>query len=429
MRNPLYLTQLKRDLDRWIAAGLVEARHREAILASAGEVRLMQSLPAVLLTLGVILIGFFAMSFVAANWSAMDKLPKLLILFGAMGLAYAIGARLIARGRGALGQAFVLLGVALFGVNIMLIAQIYHIRAHDPDAVRLWALGALGAAVLVPSRPALAASLVIAGVWSWMEVVDYDAAVHLPHLLFIVAAALVVQAFAWSTGLHLVMLSLVFFLVLNAEALRALFGLSWLGFMAALCLLLLTGWAKGQVLERFGYPFARLVTHYSVFLLALTLFLLQFPEGPGTAGLGLPLLGGLGALALALTGAGLLLGRVSLLELVGAVGVVALAIGLPLLVPGDDRGAGLQWLTAAGVIAFYVWMVTVGARTDDRFLVNWGFVGFGAEALYIYFETFETLLDSALFFLVGGLLLIALGFGLERVRRRIHPQGGTEGKA
>jgi len=42
-----------------------------------------------------------------------------------------------------------LLGVILFGSNIMLIAQIYHIDSHFPNGVLMWSLGALLAAWLV----------------------------------------------------------------------------------------------------------------------------------------------------------------------------------------------------------------------------------------------------------------------------------------
>ena len=42
-------------------------------------------------------------------------------------------------------------GIAVYGASIMLIAQMYHMEGNPPDAVLMWALGALLAAVLVRS--------------------------------------------------------------------------------------------------------------------------------------------------------------------------------------------------------------------------------------------------------------------------------------
>ena len=51
-------------------------------------------------------------------------------------------------------------------------------------------------------------------------------------------------------------------------------------------------------------------------------------------------------------------------------------------------------------------------------MINLGFAAFGAEALFLYLETFGTLLDTAAFFAIGGILLIAGGFVWERLRRQ-----------
>lgn len=55
---------------------------------------------------------------------------------------------------------------------------------------------------------------------------------------------------------------------------------------------------------------------------------------------------------------------------------------------------------------------------------------FGAEVLYIYAKTMGNLLDTSLFFLVGGVLLIVLAIGLEKLRRALsgnQPHPGGEG--
>jgi uncharacterized membrane protein len=66
-----------------------------------------------------------------------------------------------------------------------------------------------------------------------------------------------------------------------------------------------------------------------------------------------------------------------------------------------------------------LWLLYAGMHTDDRFLVNLAFVFFGLTLLTRYFDTFWTLLNRSYFFMVGGLLLIAGGYALERKRRQI----------
>jgi uncharacterized membrane protein len=44
-----------------------------------------------------------------------------------------------------------LLGTMMFGAGIWLIAQIYHIDEHYPNALLIWSLGALGLAWALPS--------------------------------------------------------------------------------------------------------------------------------------------------------------------------------------------------------------------------------------------------------------------------------------
>ena len=66
MRPPFYMRQLKRDLDMWIAKGLVSADSRDAILASVGG-GAARRLDVILAVLGVILVG--AGADVSLSWS------------------------------------------------------------------------------------------------------------------------------------------------------------------------------------------------------------------------------------------------------------------------------------------------------------------------------------------------------------------------
>ena len=66
-----------------------------------------------------------------------------------------------------------------------------------------------------------------------------------------------------------------------------------------------------------------------------------------------------------------------------------------------------------------LWSLSRGAKMDDRFVVNWSVVAFGVWVLYTYFSLFAGLMDQAVFFTVGGILLIVLALALEPLRRSL----------
>ena len=147
MRTRRFLEHLRRELPVWIERGWVKPGADRAILDHvAAQAVGTRYLTYALSILGVLLLGTGIITYFAANWGLIPKALKLLILFGAMWLAYGAAWHALRDERAPyLGQALVLLGVILFGSNIMLIAQVYHIDAHFPNGVLMWSLGALAA--------------------------------------------------------------------------------------------------------------------------------------------------------------------------------------------------------------------------------------------------------------------------------------------
>ena len=108
-----YTSRLTRDLDRWQQAGLIDDPGRSRIDADLVAARSSRAnLPAMLAILGATLLGFAAMTFVAANWQGMSRLARLLMLATGMWGAYAAAAVLFTRSLPAFGHAAVLTGTA-----------------------------------------------------------------------------------------------------------------------------------------------------------------------------------------------------------------------------------------------------------------------------------------------------------------------------
>lgn len=446
MNSKRFYAKLVNELPAWVAQGWVKQGDEQAILDYvASQHKGAPWLTYAFSILGVLLLGSGIITYFAANWGEIPRLLKLLILFGSMWLAYGAAWQAL-RGQHAplLGQALLLLGTILFGTNIMLIAQIYHIDSHFPNGILLWSLGALLGAYLVRSQPMLVTAIVLAGLWTSLELGSfwYRHAIHWPFLILWVAFLPLIYKYRFRPALQVAMLALLLWSLYSFVSDSLFWGSrDKLYLIQVFFLIYLALFILGMLFTTYERlkPFARIVQRYSLFTVlvcayALTspsvqsriIWVYSFAKNPSRqpAGTGFLVVTFLAlAIVVALAfwhrartgkakqpgylkwGQGLILAIVVLLLvnlfLAGVSGsLVAIAFNLLLF-------AGLLWLIYAGM------------HSDDRFMVNSGFVFFGLTLLTRYFDTFWTLLNRSYFFMIGGLILIAGGYLLERKRRQL----------
>jgi uncharacterized membrane protein len=100
-----------------------------------------------------------------------------------------------------------------------------------------------------------------------------------------------------------------------------------------------------------------------------------------------------------------------------------MAASLPALVTtaGPDMLIWVRILIGAIFYALCVAMIVQGTRPGQFFVGALGIAGFVLQTLYVYAETFSGLLDTAVFFLVGGLILFLSSLGLLRLRKLRAP--------
>jgi uncharacterized membrane protein len=171
---------LKRELPQWVDDGLVEQSQADAISeryrldddSTAGLV-----LPAIYI-IGACLVGGGAVSFVAANWDSIPIPVRIGLLLTVM-LGCETSGFILWKTRGTrekLGQALVALGAVIFGANVFLIAQIYHLHGPPHIAFGVWTLGALAVAYATFSSPTMALACITSFVWStgWIDTHPHD---------------------------------------------------------------------------------------------------------------------------------------------------------------------------------------------------------------------------------------------------------------
>ena len=422
-----YLQRLKRDIDLWIERGWVTPANAEAILEEAAQTPDTRRTPAVLAILGAVLIGFAAMSFVAANWADLSKLTKLVLIGAAMIAAYGAAWETDRRGHPAFAQAALLSGLCIFGAGIMLVAQIYHIQTDDPGGILAWCVAALAAAAILPSRPALALGMLLAIVWSGFALSLHQKIPHLGFFLPWAFALILIVRFSWVTGFHLWILTGYAWLAFNAYAIG-----NWMDVgpaaIASLVVVDAIGlWLAALALHNRLPRFADVAEDYGIVVAFAVFWMLHVI--PASQAMGTNSLWAIFAIVMAL--GVLAIGVAALMQrnlegrhAAALAGMTIAALAYPLLL--HDMGPAIDWLYSAIFLALAVWLVSYGTTRHSSFLVNGGFAAFAAEVLYLYFDTLGTMLDTAAFFLIGGILLIAGSLFFERLRRRMVKAASQE---
>ncbi len=460
MWDRAYLSRLRKELPDWVEKGWVAPDGEAAILDHA-EARLAQGLnviPAALAVIGALTLGAGIILFFAANWSEMSKIAKLAVLFGAMWGAYAIAGRGLsgsARASGVIGHAMLLLGVILFGANIQLIAQIYHIDAHYPNGVLMWSLGALALVWLVPSQPVAVAGLALATLWSGMEIFDFRQHVHWPFLgvwaLF--AGPALYRGWKWASGAALVALGIWCFMIIVDWPYSGRGAELWL--LQIFVLLGVTIHLAGvamqdiprlaalsTVVRRTALIGALIGAHFFVYVgmhglpwygwaarnFDSEIWVRGAAAGPGM--IAFIAVFALAALALAVDRYRGVAAARSKRDLAGiALATLAAAVMLanPFM-PGYYGDAVLMYVAInATFFAILIWMVVQGYRSGERFQVYIAFVAYGAGLIAVYFMEFFTLINRSLFVMGGGAVLIAGVYLLERQRQK--PDAAPAGDA
>lgn len=398
-----FLDELQEALEQWQRQGIVTAVQSRRILAYHGlapltveEVRGRGRLTSILAILGAVLVGIGVILFVASNWQRLDRLPKVILLVTAMVAAYGAGFRLQYQPGNypRIGAALTFLGTFVFGANVFLIAQIYHVQAGEPQLLALWSAGAFAMAYAASSRPSSYIAILVAIAWYGYQLSAW-------HIERLGAASLIGLAAFIPYGL----------LILGLGEFQGSFART----------------------RPFSIPFVRLGL-VAIFAMLWIFSFADLWRSVGSMRAGADGLGDTGTASLYLNASFLLfsaaaialfalsvrrlgIDRASILESAGA---AALLLSSLLVVFHPFADAAQYALTFnALLLAAVVWAIVLGIWTRREALVNIALCFFVLVVVARYFDFFFSFMDRSLAFIGGGLVLLAGGYLLERSRRRL----------
>lgn len=356
---PNYMSQLKGDVSRWVENGLIDQPTGEALVADA-EARSPRSFNfgSVLAIMAALLLCAAILLLVAANWEAIPRLVRVAGLF-AMILGFHVGgAWLKQSGSDALAEGCWLIAAAAFGGSIALIGQMYHLSGDPSSALLTWCAGTALAAISLRSSPLTVAAISIAIAWMVTRSLDDWGAV--PHSYLVLAAMLWLVSY-WTQSRparHLILLSLILYMCLNAVHVDvAALGVS-LAIGASLLFLLSV--RAPEAVERIAQIGGRLPVHCLFGFLA-----------------------------------GLALLQIELVDEGGRLALAAIA-------------------TFGGITA-----ALILAGRESRMLRWVAYAGFGLELAFVYAETIGTMLGTAGLFLASGIVLGIIALFIIRMERRL----------
>ncbi len=431
-----YKKRLLQDLEQWTAKGWITSENAEEIRATLPLTPHFARLPVLLGILGAVLLCFAAMSFVAANWQDIPRLVRLAMLLITMWAAYGVAIWLHRSSYPLFFEAAIIVAVGLFGANIMLIAQMYHIDRSPSNGVMLWAIGALLTSLLAGSRAALIFAFALICLWSGLDAIHNIPIFQWQFIPLWLLASLITARMDWRPGYHLMILTLFFWLAVNMALISD--WLSWhringgvlLSELALIFFVLGTLPAQQKLkLSSVG----SLLGIYGLVALLILLFVLQVSDIQGYIKRGTFQIDNIWMYSLGLLLSALVIGiatSVTRGSMTKSDGLICLITGVA--VPAyyilyytyglTLNQLVMSWSYALAFLLFCVWAAGWGQRHHSRTIVTIALITFGAEVLYIYFETLGSLLDTSLFFLIGGLLLIGLGVLLHKIHQRLTLQ-------
>lgn len=382
----MFAKRLRGEMSRWVEAGVITAEQQTSIAAlypAEAESRRVVTLFATLGT-SILAVGLFLI--ISSNWNGIHDWVKIGALVVLLAGVYAGGWWLrIEPGRWPrIGDAVLMLGCLLFMGGIALVSQTFNLNARPPTGVLVWWLGIIAVPWLTRAKGAQFISMAAGLIWLTMEL-------------------------AYSGGwLELV------------DSHRDSIA-EWSGAGCLVGTALLTG---GLALRRTSFAtFSSLHEMMGLIVLQTSLYCGGFARNgsthdwePVNLSAGFVLVG----LALAGAAAAAWGNRGALQRLAPWLGL-ALIPALASLAgfDGNDRGELISvgyWLA---LLVFDLALIHVALKLGRPGWINLGLAFIAVNIFTRYWDLLGSMMDSGVFFVVSGLVILALAFGFAKGRRRL----------
>jgi uncharacterized membrane protein len=368
----MFRRYLSREIDHWIRTGLLEPEKGQALLKDHDRRHTGFSLSSVLAVLAGLLLGGAVMALIAANWEAIARPARVVMIVAFVVGAVAAAAIAVRRNAHWVMEAALVFAVLCYGAGIALVGQMYHLSGDEAAFMLTWTIGALVVSVAFSSAmAAIGAGLLGLGyLFAEAAVFDFRSVdlINMSGYLTVLAVAVAIGVSAWRSR------SVV------AGHLCTLLSLGWLI------------WVFAETMDSNpGYMLA---------VIGAAAFVMGSLASPVPAG------------AVARHG------------VVSTYGAFLILVGLG-VVQIDLHDVSLVWeMVLAGLIlAASVVILSVAGR-ENRLIRTFSYFAFACETVYVVSETLGSLLGSSGFLFAGGVVLAVVAFLVMKIEKRFKSREG-----
>ena len=375
-------------LTRWQSAGVLDpetaARIRDHEAQSAGASAGLRWQGITALILGAILLACGVVLFVSAHWDQLGPGARYALVI-AMVAVFHIAGGLARPNFRALSTALHAVGTVATGAAIALVGQIFNIQEHWPAAVLLWAIAALFGWMLLHDQAQQTLALLLVPAWIFCEL-GFRTDGYIGDSIYMGRLC-----FVWAV------LYITFFVGSRRKAVQGiLFAVSAIAAVTGI-VFMLAAWVSFSSDQSF-IPFGTRVWAW-VAIAAVPLLIAAFHGHKGLVPIAVAI-----AFVIALPWC-----YHTTIESYNYVGGAS----------GTYTRTNPNLFAHALVAAFAVFLCWWGVRLLSRALVNLGTVGFAAAVFWFYFSDIYNDHERALGLIGLGVLFLAGGWALEKMRRRI----------
>lgn len=381
----------------WETNGIISGEQRKAILSqyTPDEKQQQNKLITVLAVLGSILVGLGVILFFASNWQVIPKEGKLTLIFTVLIAAYIIGYWIGFEKKNypIVGRAIIFLGSIFFGAAIFLIAQIYHISGHYPNIFLFWAIGIFPIAYLLKTKPTLFLALAVIITWfgletySWIYPLDYYDVAHLYFPFIFLLLGITIYQLGW---LHKKIEILKHFSGIY-QGIGLLIGLSMVYYLTFKEIFYTPSVGKTQTIQYINMiSYEYIVAYIALLITSVIILFLRIRNRS----------------------------EISPYETAAILFLFLMDVAL-YFIPITDSGWIIPIIINIIFALLIIGVIILGYIYRKAFMINIGLVFFVLDVVSRYFDFFWKLLDRSIFFIIGGITLIAGSIILERTRRKM----------
>ncbi|MFZ0745000.1 MAG: DUF2157 domain-containing protein [Terracidiphilus sp.] len=380
-------------LNRWQSAGVVGANVADRIRTYESE----QARPTglrwqglVALILGAILLACGIVLFVSAHWDEIGPGARFALVMAMVAVFHLGGASTREKFHG-FSTALHAVGTVSTGAAIALVGQIFNIQEHWPAAILLWAIGALAGWILLRDEAQQTLTLLLFPAWIGSEL-SFAAEGHIGQDVYM-GRFLLVWAVLYLTVFLGSRRKIVQGIVFAVAAVSTLVGI----------VIMLESWSSWSSNQTFLSLHTRLWGWFDIAALPLLFSLIRLRK-----------------------------------SFVPVAAAIAFSLALPWCSRtwteyynyGTNHGSYSRTepiLAAHALVAsFCIFIIWWGVRQASKPLVNLGIIGFAVTVIWFYFSDIFDKVGRSLGLIGIGILFLAGGWALEKMRRRLLTRMGQK---